>query len=65
MYRLTKDRKKIVDYENRVVGFIIDGRFTQYMCDKFYRVGLTPLELEKISEIMQRHGVGTIIVGDR
>ena len=57
MYSLTKDKTKIVDYKNRIVGFIIDGRFTQYQCDKFYRVGLTPIELEKISEIMQRSGM--------
>lgn len=58
MYKITKDNKKIVDYENRVVGFIIDERFTQYKCDRHYRVGLTPLELEKISELMQRNGIG-------
>jgi len=58
MYRLTKDKTKIIDYERRIVGFIIDGRFTQYGCDKFYRVGLAPMELEQISEVMQRSGVG-------
>jgi hypothetical protein len=58
MWRLSKDKTKVLDYDNRIVGFIIDGRFTQYKCDKFYRVGLTPMELEKISEIMQRDGVG-------
>jgi hypothetical protein len=57
MYKITSDKTKVVDYNNRVVGFIIDGRFTQYRCDKFYRVGLTPMELEKISEIMQRNGI--------
>lgn len=57
MYKITNDKKKIVDYNNRVVGFIVDGRFTQYRCDKFYRIGLTPIELEKISEIMQRSGI--------
>jgi hypothetical protein len=57
MYKLTKDKTKIVDYNNKIVGFIIDGRFTQYRCDKAYRIGLTPLELEKISEIMQRSGI--------
>jgi hypothetical protein len=57
MYTLSKDKTKIVDYKNRIVGFIIDGRFTQYRCDKFYRVGLTPIELEKISELMQRSGM--------
>jgi len=61
MWRVSKDGTKILDYENRIVGFIVDGRFTQYKCDKFYRVGLTALELEKISEIMQRSGVGFII----
>lgn len=61
MYKITKDKKKVVDYTNRVVGFIINGRFTQYRCDKFYQIGLTPLELEKISELMQRSG---IVVGE-
>jgi len=65
MYRLTKDKTKIVDYNNKIVGFIIDGRFTQHQCDKFYRVGLTPLELERISEIMQRNGVGIILESRR
>ncbi len=58
MYKITKDKKRVVDYENRVVGFIIDERFSQYKCDKYYRVGLTPLELEKVSEVMQRSGIG-------
>ena len=57
MYRLNKEKTKVLDFNNRVVGFIIDGRFTQYICDQFYRVGLTPMELEQISEIMQRSGV--------
>ena len=50
MYRLNKEKTKVLDFNNRVVGFIIDGRFTQYKCDQFYRVGLTPMELEQISE---------------
>ena len=57
MYRLNKEKTKVLDFNNKVVGFIIDGRFTQYKCDQFYRVGLTPMELEQISEIMQRSGV--------
>lgn len=57
MYKLTKDKTKIVDYNNKVVGFIIEGRFTQYRCDPSYRIGLTPMELEKISEIMQRNNI--------
>lgn len=54
MYKISKDKNKVLDYNNRIVGFIVDGRFTQYRCDQFYRVGLTPMELEKISELMQR-----------
>jgi hypothetical protein len=54
MYRISKDKSKILDYDDRIVGFIVDGRFTQYRCDQFYRIGLTPFELEKISEVMQR-----------
>lgn len=57
MYSVSKDKTKIVDYNNRIVGFIIDGRFTQYRCDQFYRIGLSPMELEKISEIMQRANI--------
>ena len=58
MYKLSKDKTKIVDFQNKVVGFIIDERFTQYKCDKQYHIGLTPLELEKISELMQNSGIG-------
>ena len=65
MYRLTKDKTKIVDYNNKIVGFIVDGRFTQHQCDKFYRVGLTAMELEQISETMQRNGVGVIVENRR
>jgi hypothetical protein len=54
MYKISKDRNKVLDYNNKIVGFIVDGRFSQYRCDPFYRVGLTPMELEKISELMQR-----------
>lgn len=57
MYKINSKKDKILDYNNRVVGFIIKGRFTQYGCDKFYRIGLTPLELEKISEILQRSNI--------
>lgn len=54
MYKISKDKNKVLDYNNRIVGFIVNGRFTQYRCDQFYHVGLTPMELEKISELMQR-----------
>lgn len=57
MFKVSNDKKRIIDYNNRTVGFIINGRFTQYKCDHFYRIGLTPIELEKISEVIQRNGI--------
>lgn len=60
MYRLNQEKTKVLDYNNKIVGFIVDGRFTQYRCDRDYRIGLTPIELEKISEIMQRSGIRNV-----
>ena len=59
MYYMNKEKTAIVDYNNKVVGFIIKGRFTQYRCDIEYRIGLTPMELEKISELIQRSNIRT------
>ena len=57
MYYMKKDKTAIVDYNYKIVGFIIKGRFTQYRCDVEYRIGLTPMELEKISELIQRNNI--------
>ena len=57
MYYMKKDKTAIVDYNDKIVGFIIKGRFTQYRCDVEYRIGLTPMELEKISELIQRNNI--------
>jgi hypothetical protein len=49
---------KIVDSMNRVVGFYEKGRFLQSMldqtCDPIYKTGLTPIEMEQVSEAIQR-----------
>jgi hypothetical protein len=63
MYKINKQKSEILDYENRVVGFIRDGKFSQTYrkkwnsiecCDRLYQNGLTPVELEQVSEVMQR-----------
>lgn len=59
MFRISKDKTKVLDHENRVVGWINNERFIQYGCDPLYRTGLSPADLEKISELMQRNNVGT------
>jgi len=52
----------VTDYEGTKVGFFNDGRFCQVrrkkgspteMCDKQYSSGLTPMQLEQISELLQ------------
>ena len=60
MYKVTKDKSKVIDYQNKIVGYIKNERFTQYGCDPLYRNGLNPSELEKISEVMQRNNIGNI-----
>ncbi len=63
MYKINKQKNEVLDYENRVVGFIRDGKFSQTYrkkwnsiecCDKIYSGGLTAIELEQISEAMQK-----------
>lgn len=53
-----KSRQAVVDSAKKVVGFIVDGRFTQQTrndsCDPSYANGLAPMELEQISELMQK-----------
>lgn len=47
----------VMDGLNRVVGFVIKGRFTQKGCDPHYSCGLTPREIESVSETLQKNGV--------
>lgn len=60
-----KNKNLVVDGAKKVVGFISNKRFTQDdfvfdnsgKCGKVdiqYRDGLSPLELEQISELLQR-----------
>jgi hypothetical protein len=55
MFKLDKFRTKVLDSNNRVVGCIKNGFFTQdCQIDKAYIIGLTAIDLEQISEAMQR-----------
>lgn len=62
MFYLVED--KILDASANVVGFIHNGKFVQVkkeggntrVCDPLYRSGLKPIELEHISELMQKRG---------
>lgn len=52
MFKLKSN--KILDTSNRVVGIVVDGKFRQNNeTDYAYRNGLSPLELEQVSEVMQ------------
>jgi hypothetical protein len=52
MFRI-KDGK-VVDPSGRIVGIVKDGAFSQQGSDPYYRNGLRPIELEQVSEAMQR-----------
>ena len=55
MFKLDKSKKKVLDSSNRVVGYIANSHFTQNgLIDPAYQSGLTALDLEQISETMQR-----------
>lgn len=65
MFYLNKEKTIVTDSNKNVVGFIFQKRFTQddFLFDKSgkcgkvhftYRDGLSGLELEKLSELMQR-----------
>lgn len=70
MFYITKDKKRIVDSNGSVVGFIKGTVFSQrdYTrsgkhndCSPIYNTtrkegGLSAMELEQISEIMQKNG---------
>ena len=66
MFYLSDDRKTVRDSFGDKVGFFIDGRFCQVlrqknqkptMCDERYIDGLSPLEMEQVSELLQRQRV--------
>ncbi len=63
MFYLSEDRKVVKDSFGDIVGYLNGGKFTQVIrdgktvkrdCDKPYLNGLSPLELEQISELLQR-----------
>jgi hypothetical protein len=62
MFYLSKDKAKVVDTFGDIVGYIIDGKFCQSAREEAnikkpdapYMKGLSPRELEQISELMQR-----------
>jgi len=51
---------KVIDSGKRVVGFIHDSLFTQTHnreeCHRAYQKGLNALEMEQISELIQKSG---------
>jgi len=59
MFYLNTDKTTVVDHDGAIVGFVVKGKFRQVdhggkICDLKYRKGLTHMELEQISEAMQR-----------
>ena len=68
MFYLSDDKNTVLDSQGAVVGYYQHGKFCQVRknkskdaawldkCDKVYSNGLSPLELEQISELLQRKG---------
>lgn len=60
MFIVSSDRKKVVDFSGRVVGYLKGDKFLQNdgenMCDPYYSNGLHPLEMEQVSEAIQKVG---------
>lgn len=63
MFYLDKDNKTVVDSFGDKVGFVKSGKFCQVyreknkkteLCDKQYINGLSPVQLEQVSELIQR-----------
>jgi hypothetical protein len=62
MFYLSKDKSKILDGRELTVGYIYNGRFSQTQrnvgdepcCADYTEHGLTAMELEHISELLQR-----------
>lgn len=66
MFYLSKDKKIIMDSFGDKVGFFINGKFCQVIrqkgdkpasADARYAEGLSPIELEQVSELLQRQKV--------
>jgi hypothetical protein len=63
MFYLSDDKMVIKDFFGSKVGYFVDGKFCQVfrkknnkaeLCDEPYLNGLSPMELEQISELLQR-----------
>ena len=56
MLYLDKDKRHVVDGSGNILGEIRNGKFTQNTPElsKMYASGLLPVELEQVSEAMQR-----------
>lgn len=68
MFYLSKDNTKILDSQQKIVGFITKaGKFTQTQsgCDYIYKDGLCSMELEQVSEILQRIKISTLAMWDK
>ncbi len=64
MFYLSKDKRIITDSFGDKVGFFVNGKFSQVLkeknqkpvlADTRYASGLSPLELEQVSELLQKH----------
>jgi hypothetical protein len=68
MFYLSENKSVVLDSIGAVVGYYENGKFCQVRknkdsgkvhlekCDKVYLNGLSPLELEQVSELLQRKG---------
>jgi hypothetical protein len=63
MFYLSKDKKTVTDSFGDKVGFFVNGKFCQVLkqknqkpilVDQRYAEGLSPLELEQVSELLQK-----------
>ena len=66
MFYVADDEKRIVDSRGRIVGFVRGEKFTPFewngtligrLNDDPYRQGLSPMELELVSETIQRNKI--------
>lgn len=63
MFLIADDDRRVIDTRGRVVGFVVDGKFSQSFsywqgdsdhAEPPYSNGLSPLEMEMVSETIQR-----------
>ncbi len=72
MFYVSDDEKMIVDSRARKVGFLRNGKFAQFVSempqlqkpDEPYFYGLSPLELEMVSETIQRNKMKEVTSGE-